>query len=64
MELGEKIAIQRTVYILDYVGFKNKTQTLLKLVSPRYYPLRSDKKGIAKHQDWHIYVNEQLEPGL
>jgi predicted transcriptional regulator of viral defense system len=80
-ELGEKIdpmklceaathfqptCIQRTGYILDYVGFKNKTQSLLKLVSPRYYPLRSDKKGnfLNKNQDWHIYVNEQLEPDL
>lgn len=80
-ELGEKIdsaklfevavsfqyaCIQRTGYILDYVGFKNKTKLLLQLVSPRYYPLRADKKGnfLNKSEDWHIYVNEQLEPDL
>lgn len=58
--------IQRTGYIFDYLGFKSKVEPLLKLVSSRYYPLRPDKKVNLhnKNKDWHLYINEQLEPDL
>ncbi|MBL8676531.1 MAG: type IV toxin-antitoxin system AbiEi family antitoxin [Alphaproteobacteria bacterium] len=61
--------IQRTGYILEKVGFSNKTHTLLKFIhelSPRYYPLRPDKKWDLKdkNKNWCLYVNEQLEPDL
>jgi predicted transcriptional regulator of viral defense system len=60
---------QRTGYILDYVGFKDKTQHLLKRIhqSPlRYYPLRADKKWDLKNKNkyWHLYINEELETDL
>lgn len=83
-ELGEKLdpkrlselfpyvsqgCIQRTGYILEYVGFAQKTKGLLKYIKSlpsKYYPLRADKKWDieAKNKDWHLYINEQLEPDI
>lgn len=61
--------IQKTGYILDYVGFDHKTRRLLRFVqklSPRYYPLSPDKKWDIKNKNpkWHLYINEDLELGL
>lgn len=61
--------IQRTGYILDLVGFVHKTKHLLKYVHrfpARYYPLRPDKKWNIenKNTNWHLYINEQLEPDI
>ncbi len=64
-----KACLQRTGYILDYVGFNSKTVQLHELVSekkPRYCPLRADRKWNVKNKDekWRLYVNEILEPDL
>ncbi|MBL8676504.1 MAG: type IV toxin-antitoxin system AbiEi family antitoxin [Alphaproteobacteria bacterium] len=61
--------IQKTGYILDYVGFGHKTKLLLKFVQklpPRYYLLRPDKKWNIENKNtkWHLYINEDLEPDL
>jgi len=61
--------LQRTGYILDYVDFKNKTKELLKYVHKlpsKYYPLRPDKEWNPeiKNKDWHLYINEELEPDI
>jgi len=83
-ELGEKIdpkklskvaidfpqaCIQRTGYILEYVGFRNKIKYLLEYIHnspPRYYPLRPDKNWNLENKDknWHLYINEHLEPDI
>jgi predicted transcriptional regulator of viral defense system len=56
--------IQRTGYILDELGFNKKTKLLLKLRSPRFYPLRPDQPYSFQQKDtkWNMYINEQLEP--
>lgn len=58
--------IQRTGYLLDVVGFHEKTGPLLKRVSSKYYPLRSDRKWSLepKNKEWHVYVNEEVESDL
>ncbi len=80
-ELGEKLdpkmlfdvavyfpqaCIQRLGYILDFLGYSNKTQELLKRVSLRYYPLRADKKWsrYSKNDRWRLFLNEELETDI
>lgn len=61
--------VQRAGYILDQVGFKDKTSFLSKYVHTlpsKYYPLRGDKKWDLeeKNKEWHLYINEELETDL
>ncbi len=62
--------LQRMGYLLEIAEAKEEVIALIKNWikghCPRFIPLRPDKPYIdaPKNQDWHLYVNEQIENDL